>query len=187
MTQSTKYAPVSIAQLDKAKLGGRVDDKVLSHLGHVDHHQTRPLQKLDDEISIRNDVHRVFTQRVEAELFSQELSVDRVRISGECCTAEGKDGDPGDELGETVEIGVEGMGVREEQVRPSDGLSSLSYEGQLSGKVPLAASRTHLNMRVAWHESIYFFFSSVGHHEDQVLEVFLDLFDFLHLQTASQQ
>lgn len=78
----------------------------------MDHHQTRPLQKLDDEISIRHDVHRVFTQRVEAELFSQELSVDRVGVSRECCTAEGKDGDSGDELGETVEIGVEGVSVR---------------------------------------------------------------------------
>lgn len=46
---------------------------------------------------------------------------------------------------------------------------------------------THLNMRVAWHERVDFLFGSVGHHEDQILEVFLDLFDFLHLETPPSQ
>jgi hypothetical protein len=58
----------------------------------------------------------------------QEFSVDRVGVTGECCASEGKGGDSRDELGETGEVGVECVGVGEEEVGPSDGLSSLVVE-----------------------------------------------------------
>jgi hypothetical protein len=54
--------PVGIAQLDESELGGRVNDKVFRHLGHVNHHQTRPLQELDNEISVGHDMHRVLAE-----------------------------------------------------------------------------------------------------------------------------
>lgn len=58
----------------------------------------------------------------------EEFSVDGVRVAGECCASEGQGGDSRDELGETGEVGIESMGVGEEEVGPSDGLSSLFGE-----------------------------------------------------------
>lgn len=39
-------------------------------------------------------------------------------------------------------------------------------------------------MRVAWHDGIDFFFSSVGHDENKVLQVALDVFHLVHLRTT---
>lgn len=108
--------PVCIAQLDEAKLGSRVDDKVFRHLRHVNHHQAGPLQEFDHEIPVRHNVHRVLAKRSESELLLQEFSVDRVGVAGECGTAEGQGGDSGDELRETVEVGVEGVSVGKEEM-----------------------------------------------------------------------
>jgi hypothetical protein len=73
--------PVGVAQLNESELSGRVDDKVFRHLGHVDHHQTRPLQEFDNEISVGYDMHRVLAERVESELLLEELSVDGVGVA----------------------------------------------------------------------------------------------------------
>lgn len=108
--------PVCIAQLNKAKLGSRVNDKVFRHLRHMNHHQARPLQKFDDEVPVGHNVHRVLAQRVKAELLLQEFSVDGVGVTGECGAAEGQGGDSGNELGETVEVGVKRVGVGEEEM-----------------------------------------------------------------------
>jgi hypothetical protein len=73
--------PVSITQLDKAKLSRRVGDQVFGHPTRMQSQKTAPLQKLEDKVPISDHVHAVLSDRKEAQLVGQELSVQAVRIS----------------------------------------------------------------------------------------------------------
>ena len=69
------------------------------------HDQTRPLQPLHDEITVRHGVHRVLADRLEAEFLAQEFAVERVRVTGERGGSEREDGYARDELAEALEVG----------------------------------------------------------------------------------
>lgn len=56
-------------------------------------------------------MHRVFTDRLEAEFRSQEFTVDAVWVAGESCTAERKHRDSRYEGGKTIEVGEERVSV----------------------------------------------------------------------------
>ena len=47
---------VGVAELDKAKLGGRVDDQILGHPRHMPHRRRSPLKELDDKVSVPSSV-----------------------------------------------------------------------------------------------------------------------------------
>ena len=63
----------------------------------MDHEKTGPLQELHDEISIGNNVHRVFSNSLEAEFGAKELSVETVGVPSQGSSTEGQDRDSGDE------------------------------------------------------------------------------------------
>jgi hypothetical protein len=73
--------PVSIAELDETKLCRRVGDQILRHPTHMQSQKTAPLQKLEDKVPISDHVHAVLSDRKEAQLVGQELSVQAVRVS----------------------------------------------------------------------------------------------------------
>jgi hypothetical protein len=73
--------PVSITKLDKAKLSRRVGDQVFGHPTHVQGQKTAPLQKFENKVPISDHVHAILSDREEAQLAGQELSVQAVWVS----------------------------------------------------------------------------------------------------------
>lgn len=116
---------VGIAELDKPKLSRRVDDQILRDSRDMSHTHRRPLEELDDKVSISSSEERVLGDGVEPEFGCEEVSVDEERVTGESSGTEREDGNSGDELLESGQIGRERKCVRQEEVRPPDGLSSL--------------------------------------------------------------
>jgi hypothetical protein len=74
-------SPVSVRQGDETKLGGRVDDHILRESTHVNLSQTSPLKPFNNEITIRNGVHRVLSNRHEIKFLPQQLSVEVVWVT----------------------------------------------------------------------------------------------------------
>jgi hypothetical protein len=83
------------------------------------------LQEFQDEIPIADDVHRVLSDRLEAELRAEKLAINAVRVSGHGSAAEWEDRDPWDEARKSIEVGEESVGVGEEEMGPPDRLSAL--------------------------------------------------------------
>lgn len=121
------HEPVRVAEGDKPKLGGRVDDEVLRHSADVGHSQAGPHQELDDEVTVTNAPKTVLRDGVEAQLLREELAVDAEGVASEGTGAEGKNSNTRNELLQALEIGCEGERVREEKMGPSDGLASLVW------------------------------------------------------------
>jgi hypothetical protein len=122
---NANHLPVCVTQLDEPELGSRVNDQVFSHLAHVNHEETGPLQELHDKVSIGHDVHRVFSYGLEAEFGSQELPIESVGIPGQSSASERQDRNAGDDSVETVQVCQETVGIGQEEMRPTDGLGSL--------------------------------------------------------------
>ena len=75
-------SPVGIGKRDESKFRTRIHDQVLRHSTHVDHAQTSPLHPLDDKVTVRNGVHRVFANTLESEFGPEKFPVKRIWISG---------------------------------------------------------------------------------------------------------
>ena len=83
------------------------------------------MQELYDKVSIRHDVHRVFSYGLEPEFGSQELPIESVGIPGQSSASERQDRNAGDDSVETVQVCQETVGIGQEEMRPTDGLGSL--------------------------------------------------------------
>lgn len=159
--------PVRIAQLYKPKFGRRIDDEIFRHLAHVNHEQTRPLQKLHDKVSIGYDVHRIFPDGLEAEFGPQEFSVETIGIPCQSSAPERQDRDAREDTVQAVQVGQKPVSIREEEVGPSDRLGSLFQDktGERSslrspriwsgtalvpGHECIPASRCRLPSRLGW-------------------------------------
>jgi hypothetical protein len=52
----------------------------------------------------------------------------------------------------------------------------------VSATISIGSMTAYLNMGISWHDGVHLFLSSVGHDKDQILEVFPNLLNFLHLR-----
>ncbi len=89
------------------------------------HSQTRPHHKLHHKVPIADAIQAVLRYALESELLGEKEPVDDEGVACEGAGAKREDGDAGDELAETGEVGGEGKGVGEEEVRPADWLAAL--------------------------------------------------------------
>ena len=117
--------PVSIAQRNKPELSSRVDDQVLSHPADVCHGQARPHHELDDEVAVTDAVHAILRDGFEAELPREELAIDFERVPRKRARAQRQDRYARNKLLQALEICTEGERMREQEVGPPDGLSTL--------------------------------------------------------------
>lgn len=90
------------------------------------HCKTRPHQEFDDEVSVSHSPQAVFCDGLEAEFFSEELTRDNEGIPGQCTASKRKDGYPGHQLFETLEVRVKGESMRQKEMRPADWLPTLN-------------------------------------------------------------
>ena len=91
----------------------------------MDHRQASPHHELDDKVAVADAPHRVLGDGLEAQLLAEEFTVNGEGVTCKGTASEGEYRDPGDELLKPLKIVLEGLGVREQEVGPSDGLSSL--------------------------------------------------------------
>lgn len=89
------------------------------------HSQACPHHKFDDKVTVADTPHAVLGNGLEAQLLAKEFTVDGEGVPCEGTTSQGQDGDTGNQLLKPFKIALEGLGVREKEVSPSDGLSSL--------------------------------------------------------------
>lgn len=91
----------------------------------MSHRHRRPLQELDDEISVARSEKRVFDNGREPKLLSEELSVDVEGVSGQRSTSQRQSGDSGKQRGEPGKVSGEGEGMGKKEMGPSNRLGSL--------------------------------------------------------------
>ena len=98
------------------------------------HREARPHHELGDKVAVADSPEAVFCNRLEAELFAEELAVHEEGIAGEGATSEREDGDAWNELLQAIEVIVERKCMREKEVRPANRLTSLqiAYEWKMS-------------------------------------------------------
>ena len=87
----TGSQPVSITEGDEPKFCGRVDDQIFRHFADVDHCQASPHHKFSDEVTIADTPQTVFSNGLETQFFSEEVSVNRERIARKSTTPKWKD------------------------------------------------------------------------------------------------
>ena len=118
-------APVSIAQRNEPKLSCRVYDEVLGHPAEMRHSQACPHHELRDEVAVTDAVHAILRDGFEAELPREELAIDFERVPRKRARAQRQDRYARNKLLQALEICTEGERMREQEVGPPDGLSTL--------------------------------------------------------------
>ena len=123
----------------------------------MDHNERNNGKKLDDAITVGNAVKAVVRDAAEAELFGDELPVERIRRSGESAAPERRDRRPLLPVGKAVEIAKDHLGIGEKMMPHRDRLRALKVS-------------------VARHDEIRRLFRPFGDHAEKVKERRSELF-----------
>ncbi len=169
-----RCVPVRIAERDEAELSSRIDNKILRHLAHVHHDETRPHEEFCDEVAVRNAPEAVLGDGVESELAREEFAVDAEGVPGERAAAKRQYSDARDDLAQALEIAAERERVRKKEMCPADRLTALCPPWAVSVyAMRLDGQNTHLEMGVPWEDKVLFVVRAFDEDADKRLEVVL--------------
>lgn len=76
-------SPIRIAQRNKTKLSGRVDDQVFCHPTHMGHRETRPHHELHNKVPITDSIQTVLCYALKSELLGEEITIDDEWVASE--------------------------------------------------------------------------------------------------------
>ena len=120
-----EHIPIRIAERYEAELCCRVHNEVFRHSAEVGHREARPHHELRDEVAVTDAVHAILRDGFEAELPREELAIDFERVPRKRARAQRQDRYARNKLLQALEICTEGERMREQEVGPPDGLSTL--------------------------------------------------------------